>query len=184
MSVARARARNAYEVRYGPLYCSLERLGWRLCAAESLPFAYESEALIKEPNPSEHEMSTPTLERAPLSAHTHAGVGKELIVELWDPKGIDLTDKEAIRAVLLRAVRASGSTLIRSFVHHLNPGVTGFALLKESHISIHTWPELGYAAFDFFTCGKADSYKALDAVKEAFRPESVKVTEIMRGARD
>jgi S-adenosylmethionine decarboxylase len=129
-------------------------------------------------------MSTPTLDRALESAQTRAGVGKELIVELWDPSGIDLTDREAIRSVLLRAVRASGSTLIRSYVHHLNPGVTGFALLKESHISIHTWPEFGYAAFDFFTCGKADSYKALEAVKEAFQPASVQVTEIMRGARN
>jgi len=81
-------------------------------------------------------------------------------------------------------VRASGSTLIRSYVHRLNPGVTGFALLKESHISIHTWPEYGYAALDFFTCGDADSYKALEEVKRVFQPQAVKVTEIMRGARE
>jgi S-adenosylmethionine decarboxylase proenzyme len=129
-------------------------------------------------------MSTPTLERALTGAPQPAGVGKELIVELWDPGGIDLTDRVAIRAVLLRAVRASGSTLIRSYVHRLSPGVTGFALLKESHISIHTWPEYGYAALDFFTCGGADSYKALEEVKKVFQPKSVKVTEIMRGSRE
>jgi len=113
------------------------------------------------------------------------GVGKELIVDLWNPSGVDLTDKDTIRAVLIRAVRSSGSTLIRSYFHRLHPGgITGFLLLKESHISIHTWPEYGYAALDFFTCGQADSHKALAEVEKAFQPEAVKVTEITRGSRD
>ena len=128
-------------------------------------------------------MSAPALERVAELATRPGGVGKELIVELWDPAGVDLTDQNTIRAVLRRAVRSSGSTLIRSYFHRLEPGITGFLLLKESHISIHTWPEYGYAAFDFFTCGKADSYKALEAVKEAFRPSKVQVTEVLRGAR-
>jgi len=114
-----------------------------------------------------------------------SGVGKELIVDLWEPSGVDLTNKDAIRAVLMRAMKRSGSTLIRSYFHRLHPGgITGFLLLKESHISIHTWPEYGYAALDFFTCGEADSYKALEEVEKAFRPASLRVTEITRGARD
>ena len=131
-------------------------------------------------------MSSPTLARvAPDSARADGSVGRELIVDLWEPSGVDLTDKDTIRAVLLRAVRSSGSTLIRSYFHRLFPGgVTGFLLLKESHISIHTWPEYGYAALDFFTCGQADSHKALEEVQKAFRPQSVKVTEITRGAKD
>jgi len=113
------------------------------------------------------------------------GVGKELIVDFWNPSGVDLTDKDTIRAVLLRAVRSSGSTLIRSYFHRLHPGgITGFLLLKESHISIHTWPEYGYAALDFFTCGQADSHKALAEVERAFQPARLKVTEIMRGLQD
>src|SRR6266567_3397795 len=99
-------------------------------------------------------MSSPTLEWAAPNAPENGGVGTELIVEIWEPSGVDLTDKDSIRAVLMRAVR-----------------ITGFLLLKESHISIHTWPEYGYAALDFFTCGQADSRKALEEVTRAFRPK-------------
>ena len=129
-------------------------------------------------------MSAPALARVVPPAPLTAGVGRELIVDMWDPAGIDLSDTEAIRAVLKQAVKSSGSTLIGSSFRHLGPGITGYLLLKESHISIHTWPEIGYAAMDFFTCGKADSYKALATVEAAFRPAKVQVTEITRGSRD
>ena len=128
-------------------------------------------------------MSSPAVGKAARIAPPRGGVGKELIVEIWEPSGVDLTDKDTIRAVLMRAVKSSGSTLIRSYFHRLHPGgITGFLLLKESHISIHTWPEFGYAAIDFFTCGQADSYKALAEVEQAFLPKKVEVREIARGA--
>ena len=71
-------------------------------------------------------MSSPTLEWAVPSAPVNGGVGTELIVEVWEPSGVDLTDKDSIRAVLMRAVKISGSTLIRSYFHRLHPGgITG-----------------------------------------------------------
>jgi S-adenosylmethionine decarboxylase len=53
--------------------------------------------------------------------------------------------------------------------------------LAESHISVHTWPEIGYGAFDVFMCGKADPWKAVDVLKAAFGTQDVRVTELLRG---
>jgi len=65
-----------------------------------------------------------------------------------------LDDEEFIRQALTRAAEESGSTLISLTSHKFEPhGVTALGLLAESHISIHTWPEKGYAAADVFTCG-------------------------------
>src|SRR5438094_8223484 len=94
-------------------------------------------------------MSSPTLEWAVPSAPVNGGVGTELIVEVWEPSGVDLTDKDSIRAVLMRGVKIGGSTLLRSYLHGLPPGrVTAFLLLQEPLISIHTWPDYYYAARD------------------------------------
>ena len=62
-----------------------------------------------------------------------------------------------------------------------NGGVSGVAVLAESHISTHTWPERDYAAFDVFMCGDAQPIKAVAILKEAFEAAEVRVTEILRG---
>jgi S-adenosylmethionine decarboxylase len=59
--------------------------------------------------------------------------------------------------------------------------VTGVALLAESHITVHTWPELGYGAFDIFMCGEADPWRAVAVLKRAFATDRVSVTELRRG---
>jgi S-adenosylmethionine decarboxylase len=55
------------------------------------------------------------------------------------------------------------------------------AVLAESHISIHTWPEAGYAALDVFMCGKADPDKCVPVLREAFGARRVAVSELVRG---
>ena len=68
-----------------------------------------------------------------------------------------LDDIEHIEATLRRCVEAARATLLHIHLHHFQPnGVSGVAVLAESHISIHTWPEAGYAALDVFMCGSAD----------------------------
>ncbi|MFM8543765.1 MAG: adenosylmethionine decarboxylase, partial [Vulcanococcus sp.] len=59
-----------------------------------------------------------------------------------------------LRNAITSAAKRAGATLLNLITHRFDPqGVTGLALLAESHISIHTWPESGYAAVDVFTCG-------------------------------
>ena len=81
-------------------------------------------------------------------------VGRHCIAELYDGCPEKLNSESFIRAVLTEAAKRAGATLLSLTSHKFTPqGVTALALLSESHLSIHTWPELGYAAVDAFTCG-------------------------------
>ncbi|MCU0530317.1 MAG: adenosylmethionine decarboxylase, partial [Cyanobium sp. Prado107] len=81
-------------------------------------------------------------------------VGKHCILELYDCDPGRLDDQAFLRDTITAAAQQAGATLLNLITHRFQPqGVTGLALLAESHISIHTWPESGYAAVDVFTCG-------------------------------
>jgi len=107
--------------------------------------------------------------------------GRHLIVDLWDAHGID--DVEHVRATLERAAREAGATLLHTHFHHFTPngGVTGVAVLAESHISIHSWPERGYAALDVFMCGDSDPDRAVEVLRDGFGPHRLDVHEHVRG---
>tara|TARA_Y100001968_G_scaffold309886_1_gene330249 strand:- start:32503 stop:32967 length:465 start_codon:yes stop_codon:yes gene_type:complete len=81
-------------------------------------------------------------------------IGKHCILELYDCNKVKLNDEAFVRTSITMSAKAAGATLINLMTHRFSPqGVTGLALLAESHISIHTWPEIGYGAVDVFTCG-------------------------------
>ena len=108
--------------------------------------------------------------------------GQHLIADLHGCIGID--DVARIERALRAAASAAGATVIDLRLHHFGPGsgVTGMALLAESHISIHTWPEHGYAALDCFLCGaRHDLDAALAAVIAALSPDRVETQVIKRG---
>jgi len=106
--------------------------------------------------------------------------GVHLIVDLHGAERLD--DIGHIETTLRRCVTAAHATLLHIHLHHFHPnGVSGVAVLAESHISIHTWPEAGYAALDVFMCGAADPDACILVLREAFAARHVDVNEILRG---
>ncbi len=85
---------------------------------------------------------------------TQVGIGRHCILELYDCPSYLLDNQSLIQQALREAAEIAKSTLLGELSHKFDPqGVTALVLLAESHISIHTWPESGYAAVDVFTCG-------------------------------
>ena len=79
-------------------------------------------------------------------------------------------------------VTTCGATLLHIHTHRFSPqGVSGVAVLAESHISVHTWPEIGYGAFDVFMCGDAVPMKAVEVLRQTFNARDVQVKEFLRG---
>jgi S-adenosylmethionine decarboxylase len=106
--------------------------------------------------------------------------GVHLIVDLYDAQRLD--DIDHIEATLRECVAAANATLLHIHLHHFQPnGVSGVAVLAESHISIHTWPEAGYAALDVFMCGDADPDRCIPVLREAFSAKRIAVSELLRG---
>jgi S-adenosylmethionine decarboxylase len=107
--------------------------------------------------------------------------GMHLLVDLWEATSLD--DPERIDAALRAGAEAAGATILHGHFHHFSPngGVSGVLVLAESHISIHTWPERGYAAIDIFMCGACDPALALPHLQAAFSAGRVEVSEQRRG---
>jgi len=109
-------------------------------------------------------------------------LGRHLIMDAWGCND-QINSVEAIEEALREAVLKSKVTLIQLVVHPFTPhGVSGIALIAESHIAVHTWPERAYFSLDVFTCGeRALPEAALEVFKERFRPQRVQVLELPRG---
>ena|SRR5688572_2158514 len=116
-------------------------------------------------------------ERRPGKCHG----GRHLLIDLYGATRLD--DIEHVERTLKRCVDAAGATLLHMHVHHLKPtgGVTGVAVLAESHISIHSWPDAGYAALDMFMSGDVDAARAIPVLRKAFRASEVDVRTELRG---
>lgn len=106
--------------------------------------------------------------------------GTHLIIEVIGGEGLD--DEARIERAFRDCVEACGATLLHIHTHKFSPqGVSGVAVLAESHISVHTWPEVGYGAFDVFMCGRAEPWNAVGVLRRSFAAREIRVQEILRG---
>lgn len=107
--------------------------------------------------------------------------GMHIVVDLYGASRLD--DTAYMEAVMRRCAKECGATLLHIHLHLFTPnnGVTGVAVLAESHISVHTWPERKYAAFDIFMCGQSDPEKAISILQESFHAKQSEVTALYRG---
>ena len=107
--------------------------------------------------------------------------GTHLIIDFWGAKKLD--DLELMEETLRQCVHKCEATLLHIHLHHFTPngGISGVAVLAESHISVHTWPERDFAAFDIFMCGHAKPEEAISILKRAFSPKTMQINENLRG---
>ena len=105
---------------------------------------------------------------------------KHLIIEVINGRGLD--DEGLIETAFRRCVDECGATLLHVHTHKFTPqGISGVAILAESHISVHTWPEIGYGAFDVFICGNAQPCNDIAVLEDIFETRDLRVREIIRG---
>lgn len=110
-------------------------------------------------------------------------LGRHLLIELHQCDPEVLNDLSAIREAMLKAAVDCGAVVMGDSFHRFSPqGVSGVVVIAESHLSVHTWPEYGYAAADIFTCGTTvDPKIAADVLIEALGCRNPNLTEVQRG---
>ncbi len=118
-----------------------------------------------------------------MIAHHPAGV--HLLADFHGVDAARLKDGAALETMLRSAAHGAGAHILYSHLHGFGEGagVTGVVLLAESHISIHTWPEYGFAAVDIFMCGSAQPRLALAIIEAELQAHSFELRTVERGAQ-
>ena len=109
-------------------------------------------------------------------------LGRHILAEFYECDPGVLNDPEVIERHMNAAADVSGATIVQSVFHQFSPhGVSGVVVVQESHLAVHTWPEYGFAAVDYFSCGPVDAEAAFRLLEERFGAERVAAKEISRG---
>lgn len=110
-------------------------------------------------------------------------LGKHLLIELRECNSEILKSLEKVRKILVSAAKEAKATIINNSFHEFNPfGISGVVVIAESHFTIHTWPEYGYAAVDIFTCGEIIQPElAVSYLVKKFECKNPSIVEMKRG---
>ena len=109
-------------------------------------------------------------------------LGRHLLVEYHDCNTDVLNDIGRVETLMRLAAKQANANIVASVFHPFTPqGVSGVVIIEESHLSIHTWPETGYAAVDFYTCGACLPERAYETLREGLGAKRSEVMEIHRG---
>lgn len=113
-------------------------------------------------------------------------LGKHIIVELSGCCQEQINEVNNVQKIMLEAAQKANANVIKSVFHKFSPvGVSGVVVISESHLSIHTWPELGYAAIDIYTCGNSTKpFRACYYLAQKFKAQKIKATYILRGIQN
>ncbi len=111
------------------------------------------------------------------------GLGRHVLAEVYGCGFDILNDLERIQEIFVNAALSAGAEVLKTTFHRFSPqGISGVVVISESHLAIHTWPEIGYAAVDVFTCGDSvNPWVAVEAIVKEFKATSVTATEMKRG---
>ena len=109
--------------------------------------------------------------------------GTHIICELSGCDTRVLTDLDRVRSIMVAAAKEANAEILKVAFHRFQPqGVSGVVVIAESHLSIHTWPETGYAAVDFYTCGDhTDPWRACEYAAAELGARTMLTTEVRRG---
>ncbi len=113
-------------------------------------------------------------------------LGIHLLIEFCSCNRQKLDTLDYLESAMSRAAAAAGATVLKTAFQDFNPqGVSGVVVIAESHLTIHTWPEHGYAAVDIFTCGtRVDPWKAVEYLEQELEAGSTHVKDFQRGLPD
>jgi S-adenosylmethionine decarboxylase len=122
----------------------------------------------------------------PVGGWLLKALGTHIIVELSECNSGILRNVDRVASILVAAAKEANAEILQTAFHHFAPdGVSGVVVIAESHLSIHTWPEFGYAAMDIYTCGdKTEPWKACRYAATEFQAKQMLTTEVRRGIAD